>query len=54
MLQQRSHEAIGKQGESIVVASGAENVESEETKEDLDMKFLFKSSDLLRTFKQYS
>ena len=36
------------------MASGAENVDSEETKEDLEMKFLFKSSDLLRTFKQNS
>ena len=36
------------------MATGAENVDSEETKEDLDMKFLFKSSDLLRTFKQNS
>ena len=50
LLQQRSHETIGKT-ESLVMATGAENVDSEETKEDLEMKFLFKSSDLLRTFK---
>ena len=53
MLQQRSHETIVKT-ESLVMPQGAENVESEETKEDLDMKFLFKSSDLLQTFKQKS
>ena len=50
ILQQRSQETITKTG-SLVYAAGAENVESEETKEDLEMKFLFKSSDLLRTFK---
>ena len=51
LLQQRSHEAIGKTENLVLGGPGAENVDSEETKEDLDMKFLFKSSDLLRTFK---
>ena len=49
LLQQKSHETIIRADR--LVNNGLENVDSEETKEDLEMNFFFKSSDLLRTFK---
>jgi hypothetical protein len=52
LFQQKSQETIMR-AEKLTV-SGLENVDSDETKEDLEMNFFFKSSDLLRTFKHDS
>ena len=52
LFQQKSQETIMR-AEKLTV-SGLENVYSDETKEDLEMNFFFKSSDLLRTFKHDS
>lgn len=52
LFQQKSQETLMR-AEKLTV-SGLENVDSDETKEDLEMNFFFKSSDLLRTFKHDS
>jgi len=52
LFQQKSQETIMR-AEKLTV-SGLENVDSDETKEDLEMNFFFKSSDLLRAFKHDS
>ena len=50
LFQQRSQETITNT-QAGVLNKNAEPADQEETKEDAEMKFLFNSSDLLRTFK---
>ena len=50
LFQQRSQETITKT-QADALDQNVEPAVQEETKEDAEMKFLFNSSDLLRTFK---
>ena len=52
LFQQKSQETIMR-AEKLTL-SGMEDVDTDDTKDDLEMNVFFKSSDLLRTFKHES